>query len=257
VAQALSGFLGVVVDPDRPRFLGPALADAITGIYAAYGILGALLERTRTHTGRHVEVSMLEAMAHFAVEPFAAFFALGVNPKSSDRPRLAQAYILQTADNQLIAIHLSSLEKFWSGLISATEADHLNGDERFATRLLRIDNYEALGEQLNAIFRRRSLSEWAERLNRYDVPFAPINNIESVVADPQVRHLGLVVPVEARSDGGKFAVRPALQFDSSRADSVSAAPLLNQHGEAIRMALAASKEWPAAKWPFVASAVAG
>jgi len=90
VAQALSGFLGVVVDPDRPRFLGPALADAITGIYAAYGILGALLERTRTHSGRHVEVSMLEAMAHFAVEPFAAFFALGINPKSSDRPRLAQ-----------------------------------------------------------------------------------------------------------------------------------------------------------------------
>jgi crotonobetainyl-CoA:carnitine CoA-transferase CaiB-like acyl-CoA transferase len=257
VAQALSGFLGVVVDPDRPRFLGPALADAITGIYAAYGILGALLERTRTHTGRHVEVSMLEAMAHFAVEPFAAFFALGVNPKSSDRPRLAQAYILQTADSQLIAIHLSSLEKFWTALVSAAEADHLNGDKRFGTRLLRIDNYEALGEQLNAIFKRRSLSEWVERLKQHDVPFAPINSIESVVADPQVRHLGLVVPVEARSEGGDFAVRPPLQFDGSRANSVSAAPLLNQHGEAIRMALAASKDWPAAKWPIVASAAAG
>ena len=48
VAQALSGFLSVVVDPDRPRFLGPALADAITGIYASYGVLGALFERTRT-----------------------------------------------------------------------------------------------------------------------------------------------------------------------------------------------------------------
>ena len=257
VAQALSGFLGVVVDPDRPRFLGPALADAITGIYAAYGILAALLERTRTHTGRHVEVSMLEAMAHFAVEPFAAFFALGINPKSSDRPRLAQAYILQTADNQLIAIHLSSLEKFWTGLVTAANAEHLNDDARFATRLLRIDNYEPLGEQLNAIFRRRPLSEWTERLNQHDVPFAPINNIESVVADPQVRHLGLVVPVEARSDGGKLAVRPPLQFDGNRAESVSAAPLLNQHGDAIRAALAASKEWPAAKSPFVPSAAAG
>src|ERR671924_680442 len=76
VAQALSGFLSVVVDPDRPRFLGPALADAITGIYAAYGVLGALFERTRTGRGRLVEVSMLEAMAHFAIEPFAALFAL-------------------------------------------------------------------------------------------------------------------------------------------------------------------------------------
>jgi crotonobetainyl-CoA:carnitine CoA-transferase CaiB-like acyl-CoA transferase len=256
VAQALSGFLGVVVDPDNPRFLGPALADAITGIYAAYGILGALLERTRTHTGRHVEVSMLEAMAHFAVEPFAAFFALGINPKSSDRPRLAQAYILQTSDGQLIAIHLSSLEKFWAGLVSATEADHLNGDPRFSSRLLRIENYEALGEQLNAIFKRRPHSEWAERLQRHDVPFAPINNIESVVADPQVRHLGLVVPVEARSAGGNFAVRPPLQFDGTRVDSVSAAPLLNEHGEAIRKALSANKDWPAAKWPFVTSAAA-
>ena len=80
VAQALSGFLSVVVDPERPRFLGPALADAITGIYAAYGVLGALFERSRTGRGRLVEVSMLEAMAHFAVEPFAAFFALDRAP---------------------------------------------------------------------------------------------------------------------------------------------------------------------------------
>src|SRR5262245_19850663 len=62
VAQALSGFLSVVVDSERPRFLGPALADAITGIYAAFGVLGALFERGRTGSGRLVEVSMLEAM---------------------------------------------------------------------------------------------------------------------------------------------------------------------------------------------------
>ena len=89
VAQALSGFLSVVVDSSRPRFLGPALADAITGIYAAYGVLGALVQRGRSGQGALVEVSMLEAMAHFAVEPFAAYFALDQAPTSSDRPRLA------------------------------------------------------------------------------------------------------------------------------------------------------------------------
>jgi len=109
VAQALSGFLSVVVDPERPRFMGPALADAITGIYAAYGILAALLARARDERGSHVEVSMLEAMAHFSVEPFAAFFALGRAPSFSDRPRLAQAHILRTRDGGLIALHLSSL----------------------------------------------------------------------------------------------------------------------------------------------------
>jgi crotonobetainyl-CoA:carnitine CoA-transferase CaiB-like acyl-CoA transferase len=249
VAQALSGFLSVVVDQERPRFLGPALADAITGIYAAFGILGALLERSSTGAGRHVEVSMFEAMAHFAVEPFAAGFALGEVPKSSDRPRLAQAYILHTADSRLLAIHLSSLEKFWSGLTTALEAPGLADDPRFADRLSRIRNYEALAAELDACFRRRPLVDWVARLSSHDVPFAPINGIDAVVEDPQARHLGLVVPVEEAIEGGREAVRPALQFDGRRATSVNAAPLLNQHGDAIRAALAARAGWPAASPP--------
>jgi len=246
VAQALSGFLSVVVDPERPRFLGPALADAITGIYAAFGVLGALLERSSTSQGRLVEVSMFEAMAHFAVEPFAAWFALGEAPKSSDRPRLAQAYILRTADERLIAIHLSSLEKFWTGLTAALEAPELAADPRFRERLLRIQNYEALGLELDARFRSRPLADWVTRLSGHDVPFAPINGVDAVVDDPQARHLGLIVPVEAAVEGGREAVRPALQFDGRRATSVTAAPLLDQQGAAIRAALAHAGGWPAA-----------
>jgi crotonobetainyl-CoA:carnitine CoA-transferase CaiB-like acyl-CoA transferase len=249
VAQALSGFLSVVVDEERPRFLGPALADAITGIYAAFGILGALLERATSGTGRHVEVSMFEAMAHFAVEPFAAYFALGETPKSSDRPRLAQAYILHTADGRLLAIHLSSLEKFWTGLTTALEAPELAADPRFCDRLLRIRNYESLGSELDARFRRRPLADWIARLSAHDVPFAPINGVDAVVNDPQARHLGLVVPVESAVEGGREAVRPALQFDGRRATSVTAAPLLNQQGDSIRAALAQGAAWPAAAPP--------
>jgi crotonobetainyl-CoA:carnitine CoA-transferase CaiB-like acyl-CoA transferase len=196
VAQALSGFLSVVVDPERPRFLGPALADAVTGIYAAYGILGALYERSQTNLGKLVEVSMLEAMAHFAVEPFAAFFALGVTPKSTDRPR---------------------------------------------------------GEVLDKRFRQRTLAEWAERLQAHDVPFAPINGIDSVVADPQARHLGLVVPVAAAKEGGRQAVRPAVQFDGERAAQVSAAPLLDEHGDEIRAA-AKDGRWPSRTAPAARAA---
>jgi crotonobetainyl-CoA:carnitine CoA-transferase CaiB-like acyl-CoA transferase len=244
VAQALSGFLSVVVDQDRPRFLGPALADAITGIYAAFGVLGALLERAGSGRGKLVEVSMLEAMAHFAVEPFAAFFALGVTPKSSDRPRLAQAYILRTADQQLIAIHLSSLEKFWLGLVKALEADELARDARFSERLARISNYEALGEELDQRFKRRTLQEWSARLSANDVPFAPINGIDAVVKDPQVGHLGLIVPVNGAQQGGHAAVRPPLQFDGERERAVDAAPLLDQHGTTIRAAVTGGN-WPA------------
>lgn len=243
VAQALSGFLSVVVDHERPRFLGPALADAITGIYAAFGVLGALFERSRTNRGRHVEVSMLEAMAHFAVEPFAAFFALNQVPQSSDRPRLAQAYILRTADHELIAIHLSSIEKFWQGLTAAIDNERLSNDERFSTRQGRIEHYLQLGADLDALFSKHPLRHWVEQLERNDVPFAPINRIDQVVDDPQVRHLGLIVPVESGS-GGKRTVRPAVRFDGVKIESVTSAPQLDEHGAAIRNALAVGEGWP-------------
>jgi crotonobetainyl-CoA:carnitine CoA-transferase CaiB-like acyl-CoA transferase len=243
VAQALSGFLSVVVDSSRPRFLGPALADAITGIYAAYGVLGALVQRGRSGQGALVEVSMLEAMAHFAVEPFAAFFALHNVPTSSDRPRLAQAYILHTSDERLIAIHLSSLEKFWSGLVAAIDAPELASDPRFRLRQARIDNYDALNAELDQRFSRRDLAHWIERLGRHDVPYAPINTIDEVVRDPQVEHLGLIVPI-APAHGASRAVRPPVQFGGVRASAVRAAPLLNEHGDSIRGAIARGEQWP-------------
>jgi crotonobetainyl-CoA:carnitine CoA-transferase CaiB-like acyl-CoA transferase len=77
------------------------------------------------------------------------------------------------------------------------------------------------------------------------VPFAPINGIDAVVEDPQVAHLGLIVPVDGAEQGGREAVRPALQFDGERARAVSAAPLLDQHGGAIRAALGEARGWPA------------
>jgi crotonobetainyl-CoA:carnitine CoA-transferase CaiB-like acyl-CoA transferase len=244
VAQALSGFLSVVVDYERPQFLGPALADAITGLYASQGILAALVQRGRTGRGCHVEVSMLEAMTHFAVEPFAAFFALGQTPTSADRPRLAQAYILRTADDRLIAIHLSSLEKFWQGLAAALNSPELLSDPRFNPRERRIAEYETLRLELSARFARQPLDHWVRRLGAEDVPYAPVNRMDDVVRDPQVSHLGIVVPVESPHTATQ-AVRPAVQFDGSRAQSVYAAPLLDQHGDAIRAALDRGEVWPA------------
>jgi crotonobetainyl-CoA:carnitine CoA-transferase CaiB-like acyl-CoA transferase len=243
VAQALSGFLSVVVDPANPQFLGPALADAITGIYAAYGVLGALVKQARCGEGALVEVSMLEAMTHFAVEPFAAFFALGAIPCSSDRPRLAQAYILKTADGKLIAIHLSSLEKFWTGLVTALDDAEFARDARFNTRQGRINNYEVLRAELTARFARQPLAYWQERLGGEDVPYAPINSIEEVTRDPQVNHLELIVPVTG-AHGGSKSVRPPVQFAGERASHVYAAPLLDEHGAAIRAALVRGERWP-------------
>jgi len=107
----------------------------------------------------------------------------------------------------------------------------------------RIAEYESLRVELDDRFARAPLAHWVERLQANDVPYAPINRIDDVVKDPQVEHLGLIVPVD-EPHGAKRAVRPAVQFSGVRARSVRAAPLLNEHGAAIRAELAAGAAWP-------------
>ncbi len=245
VAQALSGFLSVVTDPDQPRFLGPALADAITGIYAAYGTLGALVERGRTARGRHVEVSMMEAMAHFALEPFTALFALGKAPGPNDRPRLAQAHILRTKDDRMVVLHLSSLDKFWDELTEALDAPHLRDDPRFATRLLRVENFDALHDALESITRTRNRAAWVAAMDGRDVPFAAVNSIAEAAADPQAQALELIVPLlRDGDDAASHTVRPAITIDGERQTQVRPAPRLDADGAAIRAALQKADVWP-------------
>ena len=248
VTQALSGFLGVATDPHNPRLLGPAMADAMTGIYAAMGAMAALVERGRTGKGKLIEISMLEAMMHFAVEPFTGFFALGEVPTALDRPRLAQAYILTCKDGRHMGVHMSSLDKFWDALVEGLGAQPLASDPRFDIRQKRIDNYEELLVELNKITSTKTRPEWLARFADFDLPFAPLNNIEEAAHDPQARHLGMIVPVEGRIEGAKEAVRSPFTFDHQRAGSSRPAPLIDQHSDEIRKALARdSSAWPERK----------
>jgi crotonobetainyl-CoA:carnitine CoA-transferase CaiB-like acyl-CoA transferase len=171
-----------------------------------------------------------------------ALFARLIKGADVYRPRLAQAYILRTSDDRLVAIHLSSLEKFWTGLVAALEAPELATDPRFNPRLRRIDNYELLKQDLTARFAQHPLAHWIHRLQAEDVPHACVNRLDEVLKDPQVEHLGIVVPT-LEPHGATAAVRPAWQFDNRRANSVYAAPVLNQHGESIRAALL-HQDWP-------------
>jgi crotonobetainyl-CoA:carnitine CoA-transferase CaiB-like acyl-CoA transferase len=74
VAQAASGWLRLLINPKNPRVVGPAIADSMTGFYAAFGALGALHERARTGRGRRLDISMLEAMCHFNLDDFTHYF---------------------------------------------------------------------------------------------------------------------------------------------------------------------------------------
>jgi crotonobetainyl-CoA:carnitine CoA-transferase CaiB-like acyl-CoA transferase len=248
VAQAASGFLKLLVNPANPRVVGPALADAVTGFYAAYGILGALVERERASSsdgrpnegsvahGRRVEVSMFEAMTHFNLDAFTHLFSEGEVMGPYSRPSVSQSYVLRCADGKWIALHMSSPPKFWQGLAKAIEKPDLFDDARFATREARIANQETLIDVLGDFFARHERAEWCRRLQALDVPHAPMYDTDEVPHDPQAKHLQLFVDAPHPGEPGKrwTTVRSPVSFDGQRTLEVKAPPLLGDHDAALR-----------------------
>ncbi len=238
VAQAASGFLKLLINPANPRVVGPALADAITGFYAAYGILGALYEREKHNTdrGRRVEVSMFEAMTHFNLDAFTHLFSEGEVMGPFSRPSVSQSYVLPCANGQWIALHMSSPPKFWEGLAKAIERPTLFDDPRFATREARIAHQSELIDLLSEVFVRRDRAEWCRRLQALDVPNAPVYDTDEVPQDPQAKHLQLFVDApHPDPTGGRWrTVRSPVSFDGERPLDVTAPPLLGDHNATLR-----------------------
>ena len=237
VAQAAGGFLGLLVNPENPRVVGPAIADSLTGFYAAYGVLGALVERGRTGTGRTVEVSMLEAMAHFNLDAFTHFFQANEVMGPYSRPSVSQSYVLACGDAKWIALHMSSPEKFWQGLANAIEQPDLFADARFASREARIANQETLIELLGERFKHRTRDDWCARLQAEDVPHAPMYDTSEALADPQAIHLQMTTQAEHPVMGLFRTVRSPVSFDGQRALDVRPPPTLGEHNEEIRASL--------------------
>lgn len=233
VAQAASAFLKLLVNPANPRVVGPALADAMTGFYAAYGVLGAIVERGRTGVGRKVEVSMLEAMCHFNLDAFTHYFSEDEVMGPYSRPSVSQSYVLECADGLWIALHMSSPEKFWQGLANAIERPRLFDDPRFATREARITHQEDLITLLGGLFRKQTRSTWCERLEAEDVPHAPMYDTREAMEDPQARHLQLEVSAPHPEGGQWRTIRSPVSFDGERALEVTAPPMLGADNAAI------------------------
>lgn len=234
VAVALSGISSQIVDPENPVVSGPSLSDNITGMYAAYGILGALYNRNRTGEGAKVEINMLEASIAFSPEGFSQYTRHGMIPQPLSRVAISQSYAFRCADDRLVAVHLSSVEKFWQGFIQAIERSDLLADERFATPPLRTQHYQELTHLLGETFITRTREEWCERLAAHDVPFAPVNNVPEVMADPQVRHLDSFYQVEHPERGVLTAIHRPVRINGQRGPTDKAAPVLGEHSEAIR-----------------------
>lgn len=245
VAQAASGFLNLLVNPANPRVVGPAIADSLTGFYAAYGILGALHERNRTGLGRKVEVSMLEAMSHFNLDAFTHYYSAGEVMGPYSRPSVSQSYVMPCADGKWIALHMSSPEKFWQGLANAIERPDLFKDPRFASREARIEHQEVLIDVLGERFRQHPRDVWCQRLEAEDVPHAPMYDTSEALEDPQARHLQLLVSGQHPTLGEFRTVRSPVSYDGERALEVVPPPLLGEHDDEVRRQLQHDKTAPA------------
>jgi len=237
VAQAASGFLRLLVNPEHPRVVGPAIADAMTGFYAAIGVLAALHEREATGKGRVVETSMFEAMCHFNLDDFTHLLSADQVMGPYSRPHVSQSYVFQCADGEWIALHMSSPPKFWENLATAVGQPDMLALPAFESREARIAHYEDVVAFLAPIFAQQPRAHWAAELTRLEVPNSPVYTSAEVLASEQAQHLGIEVTDPAGPKGEFRTIRFPVSFDGERMDKVTAPPLLGTHDEEIRRAI--------------------
>ena len=241
VAQAASGFLRLMTPPTNPRVIGPAIADAVTGHYAATGILAALVERGATGKGSRLDISMLEAMCHFNLDSFTHFYSVDEVMGPLSRPVVSQSYTFECADGKWVAIHMSSPPKFWTGFLAATGQDHLARDPRFAERLERIRHQDDLIDIMTPIFRSQPRDHWCAALEAQEVPYAPAYDSDEALEDPQAVHLGIKVSAPHPQMGSFTTVRAPYNFDGAADMTVLPPPMLDEHGAEIREELRRKK----------------
>jgi crotonobetainyl-CoA:carnitine CoA-transferase CaiB-like acyl-CoA transferase len=233
VGQAMSGLLSVLTNLDEPEPMGISLSDHLTGMMAAYGILGALMARERTGKGQRVETSLLAASVAFLGENAARYFETGKTPSRETRARSAQVYAFLDSEGKGFVVHLSSPTKFWRGLTNVAGHPEWQEDARFKTKRDRQENYRVLHGLLAAIFRTQPREVWLKRLEEHDVPSAPIYTLGEVFTDPQVEHLGLIRQVPHKKLGHVSLVGGGVSLSDTPAEIVACAPDYGQHTDEI------------------------
>ncbi len=191
--QAISGMMSVTgTEGEDPVKCGVPFGDIGAGLYGAFCILAAIMRCQRTSRGAYIDCSMLGTLLGAAALQTSEFFGTGKVPKrlGSAHPRNAPYQAFRGSDKHFVIA--AGNDRLWREVCEAVEASELADDPRFVTQQLRARNQGALVDILQPIFERRPADYWLEEMDRRGVPCAPIYDYAEILADPQVREMGLV-----------------------------------------------------------------
>lgn len=239
VFQGMGGLMSYTGHPDGmpgsgPLRTGVAVIDLTTGMYATAAVLAALYQRERTGQGTFIDLALLDVAVALNANQGANYLVSGTNPPRSGNahPNCAPYEVFRCADGYLI-LAIGNDGQF-QRFCEVAGAQGLSADSRFTTNSGRITHLDELRPILAELFIKRSRESWAASFDSAGVPWGPINTLEQVFADPQVKHRQLMQQISHPVLGSVPLVRnPMLSGESERAITTTAPPLLGEHNHRI------------------------
>src|SRR5574341_114016 len=232
IGQALSGMMSLVTDLDDPKVAGVSFVDHAAGIFAAHGIMAALLARAKTGRGQFIDVSLLQVAIAF-IESHVADYLNGGEAVSRENFPKGRIYSLLDCDKKPFMVHLSGHNEAWEGLLRAGELDNLVGDPRFATRKQRTDRHNEIVKILREQFCTKPREYWLSRLDANGIPNAPINTIREVFDNPQIKHMGIPKQIAHPKMGTSNLVGSPINMSATPPKFFRPAPLLGENTDEI------------------------
>ena len=259
VAQGMSGHMSITGFPGGPPVrVGVPICDLNAGIYAAYGILSAYINRLKTGEGQFLEVSLLESALAYEIWESAGYFATGESPgpRGSTHRLLAPYQAFQTKDGHIILA--CGNQSIWETAARAMGCEDLIGDERFKDNSARIAHLPELQAELEATLVANTSEHWLGVFDEAGVPAGPILNLEQVWSNEQVRARGFDVSLEHPTAGTIHNIGLPARLSGTPGGIERYAPLLGEHtDDVLRFAGYSDSEIAAMKEEGVAASYSG
>jgi crotonobetainyl-CoA:carnitine CoA-transferase CaiB-like acyl-CoA transferase len=192
--QAMGGGMSLTGEAGgAPARMGLPIGDLAGGLFGALAVASALFRRAGTGEGTHVDLSLLDCQVSLLTYVAQYYWADGRVPGrvGSGHASVVPYQAFPTRDGHLVVAVFA--EKFWAGFCRAVARPDLAADPRYDSNVKRVERRDELVPALEALFPAHTTAEWLARLQAEGVPAAPINTVDRVVADPQVRSRGMVV----------------------------------------------------------------